>query len=364
MWSGFTVVHGGRGLVAHADERLRMVATAGSGGPTLLAGRYELGPLVGVGGTARVYRALDHHTGQTVAVKIYPEGAAEQAGHQRLRETRVLAGLRHPGLVGMLDAGVDGERPFLVMDFVDGVSLRQRLADGPLPADTVTRIGADVADALAYVHANGVVHRDVKPGNVLLERNGRARLTDFGIAKVVDASRVTATGVVVGTAAYMAPEQVRGETVGPAVDIFALGMVLLECVTGRREYEGGPMEVALARLHRPPRVPADVPEPLASTLRAMTARDPEQRPSAASVSAQLRPAPEATGTEAAPVPAGPASARVASWWLVPVTIADVRGFGAWARTAPSAAVRRLVPGFLTRLIGRWGMTNGPDGSTG
>lgn len=316
-----------------------MVVTAGPDDPSLLAGRYEVGPLIGIGGSARVYRAVDRRTGDPVAVKIYPEGSAEIAGHQRLRESSVLAGLRHPGLARMLDAGVDGERPFLVMEFVDGVSLRQRLGDGPLPADTVARIGADVADVLAHVHAAGVVHRDVKPGNVLLERTGRARLTDFGIAKVIGSARVTATGVVVGTAAYMAPEQVRGESVGPAADVFALGMVLLEAVTGRPEYEGGPVEVALARLHRPPRVPTDLPEPLASTLRAMTASDPEARPSAAEVAAALRPRPVRTES---PATTATSTTRAFPWWLLPVTV-----------TAPLAAARRLLLGVITRLLSGW-----------
>ena len=138
------------------------------------------------------------------------------------------------------------------------------------------------------MHANGVVHRDVKPGNVLLDGDGRAQLTDFGIARLVDATRVTATGLVVGTAAYMAPEQVRGEVVGPPADIYALGLVLLEAVTGRREFEGGALESAIARLHRSPVVPASVPEPLASAIRRMTAADPADRPAASDVAAALR----------------------------------------------------------------------------
>jgi hypothetical protein len=149
-------------------------------------------------------------------------------------------------------------------------------------------MGTTLAGALAHVHANGVVHRDVKPGNVLLDGDGRAQLTDFGIARLVDATRVTATGLVVGTAAYMAPEQVRGEVVGPPADIYALGLVLLEAVTGRREFEGGALESAIARLHRSPVVPPSVPEPLASMVRRMTATDPADRPAASQVAAALR----------------------------------------------------------------------------
>ena len=196
--------------------------------------------------------------------------------------------MRHPGLVGVRDSGVDDDgRPFVVMDFVDGQSLAARLREGALPAAAAIVMGTTLADALAHVHANGVVHRDVKPGNVLLDGDGRAQLTDFGIARLVDATRVTATGLVVGTAAYMAPEQVRGEVVGPPADIYALGLVLLEAVTGRREFEGGALESAIARLHRSPVVPASVPEPLASMVRRMTATDPADRPAAPDVAAAL-----------------------------------------------------------------------------
>ena len=266
-----------------------MDAIAGAGGPGVLAGRYEVGALVGLGGTARVYRARDQVGDATVAVKIFPAGSAAGPAVDGSRELAALGGMRHPGLVGVRDSGVDDDgRPFVVMDFVDGQSLAARLREGALPAAAAVVMGTTLADALAHVHANGVVHRDVKPGNVLLDGDGRAQLTDFGIARLVDATRVTATGLVVGTAAYMAPEQVRGEVVGPPADIYALGLVLLEAVTGRREFEGGALESAIARLHRSPVVPASVPEPLASMVRRMTATDPADRPAASDVAAALR----------------------------------------------------------------------------
>jgi hypothetical protein len=202
--------------------------------------------------------------------------------------------MRHPALVGVRDSGVDDEgRPFVVMDFVEGQSLAARLRDGVLSVPAAIRLGAVLADALAHVHARGIVHRDVKPGNVLLDGEGRPQLTDFGIARLVDATRVTATGLVVGTAAYMAPEQVRGEIVGPPADVYALGLVLLEAVRGRREFEGGALESAIARLHRSPVVPAEIPEPLASAIRRMTATDPAERPAASGVAAVLRARPAA-----------------------------------------------------------------------
>ena len=263
----------------------RMGATPGAEG--FLLGRYELGPLVGLGGTARVFRAWDHEGGGSVAVKIFPSGSATSS-RSGSREHEVLTGIRHPGLVEVRDSGVDDDgRPFVVMDFVEGESLAARLRRGPLPAGAVLEMGAVLADALAHVHARGIVHRDIKPGNVLLDGAGRPWLADFGIARIVDATRVTATGVVVGTAAYMAPEQVRGEAVGPAADVYALGLVLLEAVTGRREYEGGAVESALARLNRGPRVPSEVADPLAAAVRRMTRTEPAERPTAAHAAVAL-----------------------------------------------------------------------------
>jgi hypothetical protein len=293
------------------------------GAGALLAGRYDLGPLVGLGGTALVHRAWDHAAGCPVAVKLFRPGAALAPGCGGGRELEVLADVRHPGLVGVRGAGVDGQgRPFVVMDLVDGRSLATRLDDGPLPAASVARLGMVLADALAAVHDRGVVHRDVKPANVLIDADDRPRLTDFGIARIVDATRVTATGVVVGTAAYMAPEQVRGEAVGPPADVYSLGLVLLEAVTGRREYEGGAIESALARLNRAPLVPAGLPDPLAATLRRMTEPDPAARPTAAAVAAALR---------------GPAR---------PVRAAGSRRGAASRRAAPVAALAVLVTGVL------------------
>ena len=248
---------------------------------SLLAGRYRVGHLLGRGGMTDLHSALDESTGALVAVKVFRDpllGGLE--GEVRFGEVNALAGLRHPGLVELLDVGEDQGRPFCVMTLVDGPTLAERLERGPMPLEAVARVGSDLAVTLAYVHGRGVMHRDVKPANVILTGDGRARLADFGIAQLVDATRVTRSGFAVGTAAYLAPEQVKGERISPAVDLYALGLVLLECLTGRREYDGPVLEAALARLHRAPCIPAELPAGWRLLLAALTADDPVQRPTA------------------------------------------------------------------------------------
>ncbi|KQQ41862.1 serine/threonine-protein kinase [Nocardioides sp. Leaf307] len=256
---------------------------------TMVAGRYRLGEVLGRGGMADVHRATDTVLAREVAVKLLRSTADQASDRARFTaEARTLAGLSHRGLVTVLDAGVDDEHPFLVMELVEGPTLGARLADGPLPAPEAARVGQQVADALSYAHGRGVVHRDVKPGNVLLAPDGRVKLADFGIARLIgDTVRHTQTGTAVGTAAYLAPEQVRGEELDTSVDVWSLGLVLLEALTGERAYPGSPTESAMARLHRPPPVPADLPPGWSDLLRAMTAADPAARPSTAQVAARL-----------------------------------------------------------------------------
>lgn len=268
--------------------------------PAVLGDRYELGPAVGHGGTATVYRAHDRTFGRTVAVKLFAPGAMGPDQRRHGSEVRTLAQLNHPGLVALYDAGSHDGRAYLVMQLVEGQTLAGAIDhEDMLSPGTTTALGAVLADALGYVHGRGIVHRDLKPANVLLDTEGHPMITDFGIARLVDTTRVTATGFMVGTAAYLAPEQVRGQDVSSATDIYALGLVLLECITGRREYPGGALEAAVARLHRPPLIPDGVPESLAALLRRMTADDPAQRPSAASVAGVLGNGEHATAVVAA-----------------------------------------------------------------
>ncbi len=265
----------------------------------VLSGRYRLGEVIGRGGMASVYSARDENLGRDVALKLFaPQSADVDELKRQQAEIELLATLNHPSLVTLFDAGTDTRvpaepRPFLTMELVEGQDLRSRIRHSPVPLDEIAVIGAGLADALAYVHSRGIIHRDIKPANVLLVqvRPGepvRPKLTDFGIARIVDGNRLTATGTMVGTAAYLSPEQARGADMGTASDIYSLGLVLLECITGAVEYPGSAVESAVARLHRAPVVPAGVPAEWAQLIRAMTALDPMDRPTAAELEAALR----------------------------------------------------------------------------
>jgi hypothetical protein len=256
--------------------------------PTVGGGRYTLGDLIGRGGAAEVFRARDELLGRDVAVKLFPAGVGEADESRRQREVQTLAGMNHPGLVTIYDVGQERDRAYFVMQLIEGESLADRIRSGPLALGDVVALGAALADALTYVHRHGVVHRDIKPGNVLLDTEGRPHLSDFGIAVLADATNITATGMVIGTASYLSPEQVRGQQVGPASDVYALGLVLLECITARREYPGNALEAAVARLHRAPEIPPDLPAPLGSLLAGMTLDEPMERPTTEQVVGELR----------------------------------------------------------------------------
>lgn len=260
----------------------------GDAAGALLDGRYELGDVVGRGGSATVHRAWDRNCERAVAIKLFATGTTTGPDRSRPeQELRALARLQHPGLVCLLDAGRREDRPYLVMQLVDGPSLPERLSLGPLRVADAVELARHLASALRYVHAHGVTHRDIKPANVLLTADGVPLLADFGIALLVDTTRVTGTDSVVGTAAYMAPEQLVGEDIGPAADIYALGLVLIEAITGRRAFPGTSTESVVARLHRAPAVPRDLPGGLAALLEWMTDRDPARRADARAVVAAL-----------------------------------------------------------------------------
>lgn len=256
---------------------------------SLLAGRYRVGAMLGRGGMATVHRATDEVLGREVAIKVLEHTREDPVARQREHaEIDMLATLSHRALVTVFDAATvclaSGPSTILVMELVDGPTLAQRRADGPIADADLVRLAIDVAEALAVVHARGIVHRDVKPSNILLSpspiaaREFDARLTDFGIATMEGGARLTATGTVLGTAAYLSPEQALGGRVTPAADVYSLGLVLLEMITGAREFPGPALEALSARVLRDPVVPADVHPRWAALLTAMSAREPQERP--------------------------------------------------------------------------------------
>jgi hypothetical protein len=264
----------------------------------LVAGRYRVLELVGRGGMASVYRADDAMLPREVAIKLMLPGTkdAEEISRQR-NEIETVASLNHHALVTLFDAGTEptpqGDRAFLVMELVNGPNLRDALREG-LDATQIAQIGADVAEALHYVHGKGIVHRDVKPANILLASDGlpgrplRAKLADFGIARIVDSSRLTTTGVIIGTATYLSPEQALGNDIGPAADVYALGIVLIEALTGRNPFPGSAVESASARMVREPDIPDSLGASWGSLLADMTRLDPAKRMSAADVAVAAR----------------------------------------------------------------------------
>ncbi len=271
-----------------APKRYVPMGMSTIGRDALIAGRYRMVDVIGRGGMADVYRATDERLGRPVAVKWLRDAMEDRREEERARaEALLLARLSHPSLVTLFDAGIEAGRPYLVMELIDGPSLA---VDAPSDPVAVARVGRQLAEALEYIHGQGLVHRDLKPANVLVPAATewqRVKLADFGIARLVDATRLTATGTTVGTAAYLAPEQVRGEPVGPAADVWSLGLLLLECLTGHRAYPGPPAEAAVARLHRPPVVPGVLPAGWSGLLRRMTDLDPGARPSAREVAVAL-----------------------------------------------------------------------------
>ncbi len=264
--------------------RVDTPSVAGLAGATL-CDRYRLERLIGSGGMAQVWESTDEVLGRRVAVKVlHPHLSSDAALVARFRQEAVAAArLSHPGIVGVYDTCSDGVHEAIVMELLDASTLRQHLDEhGTLDAETSVRITLRLLDALEAAHRAGLVHRDVKPSNILLCRDGRVMIADFGIAKAEDQTELTQEGTLVGTASYLAPEQLLGGEVDARADLYALGIVLYECLTGRLPFRGDTgAATALARLHSDPvdprRLRADIPARIATPLMRVLARDPDDR---------------------------------------------------------------------------------------
>ena len=261
----------------------------------VLAGRYEIERAVGSGGMATVFLAFDTVLERPVALKVLDDDrSGDDDSLQRfLHEARAAARLAHPNIVAVLDRGQEAGRQFIVFEHVEGETLKDRVTrEGRLPVREVAEIGAAVARALHCAHANGVVHRDVKPQNVLLTADGVPKVTDFGIARSTASSGSTDPGTVLGTSSYIAPEQARGEEVGPETDVYSLGCVLYELLTAQPPYTGETFYAVAVRHVREP-VPdvmasrPDCPPELATLVERCLAKAPAERPTAAEAAAEL-----------------------------------------------------------------------------
>ena len=263
----------------------------------LLLNRYRPLRILARGGSSSVYRGRDEILGRDVAIKLFNAGAVADIRKQQ-EELRMLASLSHHGVVAVIDAGIDDStptdpRPFIVMELVRGITVRQAIVGRQLSAREIGEIGFEIAEVLEYIHHRGVIHRDITPSNIMLVDYGtqhsrpRARLTDFGIS-IDTLSHENESEELFGTIAYVSPEQALNEPLGPASDIYSLGLVLIECFAREVAFPGTPVVSAVARMTRDPEIPPWVDARLSPILASMTLREPAGRPSAGELIEALR----------------------------------------------------------------------------
>ncbi len=251
--------------------------------------RYELQDRIGAGGMAEVYLALDHRLGRQVAVKVlYPAYAADPAFVERFRrEARAAAALNHPHIAAVYDWGSDGDTYYMVMEYVPGGNLKEALREhGPCPEGDALRLGAQIASALEAAHRQGVIHRDVKPHNVLLDLQKEVKVVDFGIARAVGAAQLTQTMAVLGSAHYLSPEQAQRQQVDFRSDLYNLGVVLYELLTGQVPFTGdSPLAIAWQHVHQPPTPPGALRPGISPATEAVVLKALAKEPAARYLSA-------------------------------------------------------------------------------
>lgn len=342
-----------------------------------LGDRYQWDGLIAVGGMGEVWRATDLVLGRAVAVKLLRSGCAGSDEDQaRFRaEARHAGSLSHPGVAQVYDYHESDppHPPCLVMELVDGQSLARVLDDGPIAPARAMDLIAQAAAALQAAHAAGLVHRDIKPGNLLVSQDGDVKITDFGIAHAAGSASVTRPGTMFGTPAYLAPERAAGAPATPAADLYALGIVAHQCLTGRVPFEGAPLAVALAHLDQPlPPLPPDVPAGVAALVAALTAKDPRARPADAGEVAERAERLRDALTEAplgpprlppAALAAAKMDIRTATWPLpLPLVLPGVR--------QPGRPHRRVLAGLNAVVVcaalaaAGWGISGGHHAESG
>ena len=336
--------------------------------PRTIGGRYRLARRIGRGGMATVYEARDTQLGRSVAIKVMRSELRDNARFLRrfAAEARRAASVSHPHVAAVYDVGTDPE-PYIVMELVEGGDLAALVRRvGRVAPERAARLVADAADALAAAHASGLVHRDIKPGNILIGADGRAKVADFGIARATGDESLTRTGAALGSVEYFSPEQARGERAGAASDIYSLGVVMYELLTGRRPFTGDtPYAVATARLSRPapdPHVHArEVPGELAGILRRAMAQRPKDRFATAAGMRDALEAFLAAGTEK------PAAAAQPDASAQPASSAQPAGSAARGRARRPRSRARALPAVLLlgiRAVGGFLWTDWLFGAVG
>lgn len=317
-------------------------------GPTVFSGRYELHRQIARGGMADVFLARDQLLNRPVAIKVlFPQFAGDPAFVERFRrEAQSAANLNHPNIVAVYDWGQEASTYFIVMEYVEGRSLAEILrSEGMLHPDRAADVATDVAAALSFAHRNGVVHRDIKPGNILIAPSGQVKVTDFGIARAFGGAgadtNLTQTGSVMGTATYFSPEQAQGQPVDPRSDLYSLGVVLYEMVASRPPFTGdSPVAIAYQHVQQPPMPPsqvnAGVPRSVEAIIMRLLAKDPGQRyPSAEDLRADLRRYREGQTPLALGVAGAAVGAAAGSGASVPPPADATQALAATRATAPA-----------------------------
>ena len=316
---------------------------------TVIAGRYELGRRLGIGGMSTVQLALDRRLERNVAVKLLAEHLADDPAFvsRFRREALAAARLVHPNVVQVFDFGFDeaAHHHFIVMEAVPGRSCAELLRErGHLDVDEAVEIVAQACRGLDYAHRNGVVHRDVKPGNLLVADDGSVKLADFGIAKATEQSSITQVGSVLGTAAYLAPEQARGEEAGPRADLYSLGVVAYQLLSGRLPYEAASLSELALKQQRELPTPLDelnpaVPPELAQAVEQALALEPEGRPeTAAAMERTIR-----DGARGIAPPGAPTRSTAATRLIAPAAAATAATAALSSRRPQEVPARRPAP---------------------